>query len=459
MKKVLLTLAACAAFFGFANAGEIVIMDPATLTGGLADSVVDIGGTKYLKVTVNEWNTYLTIPEVEIPANVTKIQFKSKYDPGSSGYTVAQSNIFVKVVSSDWAKTLLATNTPSSADIKDYELAAAGGLTSGVLQLAAQETSGWNPVKGGIFYIGKITGISTDLVIAEPPVTYNVSKTATAIEIDALEDDAMANVAKAEIKNVALGTVASTADNSGFFKAMYDDKNLYLYVEVTDDDPIAYGDATQPWNNDGIEIFVDAKDRRYVGGARISSEQHQLRINLDRYYTGTEILSMDQSGLGTTDTMTAATYKDNAAYYIEAAIPWKGICTATDVDATKIGDGFKMCFEISVLDASAKDTRKSILNWANNTGTDVAYASNQYYGRLVLGSGSTSVGSVSKVSDIAYSRASNLLKFASASSVNVYDITGKLVIKAANVSSVSTSSLNNGVYVVVAGNERLKFIK
>ncbi len=459
MKRILLTLAACAAFFGFANAGETVIMDPATLTGGLADSVVDIGGTKYLKITVNEWNTTITIPEVEVPADATKLTFQAKYDAGSSGFTAEQTNLFIKIVNADWSKTLIEKGSAATADFSAYDLAATGGLTASIIQFAGQETTGWSAVKGGVVYIGKITAISTTLVVAEPPVTYNVVKTATAIEIDALEDDVMANVAKAEITNVALGTVANPADNSGFFKAMYDENNLYLYVEVTDDDPVQYADATQPWNNDGIEIFVDAKDRRYVGGARISAEQHQLRINLDRFYTGTEILSMDQSGLGTTDTMTAMTFKDNAAYYIEAAIPWKGICNGTDVDASKIGEGFKMCFEISILDASAKDTRKSILNWANNSGADKAYESNQYYGRFVLGSGGTGVATVAKASGITYSRANNLLKFANASSANVYDITGKLVIKAANVSSISTSSLNNGVYVVVAGNERLKFIK
>jgi hypothetical protein len=54
---------------------------------------------------------------------------------------------------------------------------------------------------------------------------------------------------------------------------------------------------------------------------------------------------------------------------------------------------------------------------------------------------------------------SNSIEFANTvKEVNVYSITGQLMLKARNVNQISTSALKSGVYFVVAGNEKAKFV-
>jgi len=53
----------------------------------------------------------------------------------------------------------------------------------------------------------------------------------------------------------------------------------------------------------------------------------------------------------------------------------------------------------------------------------------------------------------------NSIEFAKmAKEVNVYSITGQLMVKARNVNAISTSALKSGVYFVVADGEKAKFV-
>ncbi len=461
MRKKIFTFFTGLFLIGAINAAETVIFDPAS-PGSLADSIVQIGGKPYLKVQVNGWNTTLTLPAVvTIPADVTHVTFEAKVDPNGCGFTNDQLNLFIKVTNSDWSKDFNGGKT-STADFSSYKLGAAGGFDAAILQFACQETSGWNAVVGAVIYIGKISVIKEEMQVAEPPVTITIPKVA-AIEIDGIEDDSFANLSENKIDKVAQGTVADENDNSGYFKAAWDETNLYLLVDITDNDPTSYGNATKSWENDGIEMFVDAKDRRYVGGARISAEQHQLRINYDRMDENNEMVA-DQDGLGD-HKMTIAQLAGGTGFTFEIAIPWAGIFNGCYDDpvaaaAENVKAGYQMAFEISILDADQVDHRKSILNWANNTGEDKAYTTNQYYGRIILGEGVGVKNISEKISNIYYSSASQLVKFYNpAKEVAVYDITGKVVLKARNVNQLNVSTLRSGMYMIVADNESVKIVK
>jgi hypothetical protein len=54
--------------------------------------------------------------------------------------------------------------------------------------------------------------------------------------------------------------LSGPGDCEGHFKAMWDSDNLYLLVDVTDDS--LKNDGGDFWNNDGIEIFIDADNSK-----------------------------------------------------------------------------------------------------------------------------------------------------------------------------------------------------
>lgn len=74
------------------------------------------------------------------------------------------------------------------------------------------------------------------------------------------------------IKNIISGVVNNMNDCFGTFKLMWDINNLYILVKITDDTLI--NESTEPWKDDGIEIFIDggneklnsydANDRHYI---------------------------------------------------------------------------------------------------------------------------------------------------------------------------------------------------
>ena len=55
------------------------------------------------------------------------------------------------------------------------------------------------------------------------------------------------------------GPLSGPADLSVFWKGLWDDTNLYLYAEVTDD--VIVSDDSCNYEDDGIEFYIDAQER------------------------------------------------------------------------------------------------------------------------------------------------------------------------------------------------------
>ncbi len=455
-----------------------VLMDPATLdVSTLPDGmeVVDLNGEKVLKVTLDGWNTTLPIPAFDMGKNNT-MTFKASYDPGTSGIDNANGQLFVQAMGESGALWAV-TENPAPSDLTELSGDAKSGSTVTGLQLAVQETSGnWDAVIGGIMYLGKVTVSYEEAQLADPPATTTLafSSIAKDIDIDGLYDDAYDASPVNVVDRVAvndLGGDISKDDSYGEWMAVGDLDNFYFYIEINDDDMIDMDpSSTQPWMNDGIELFMDIQDRRYVGGARISGEQHQFRINL-----GTKSPLHGDAGDGVTNGMDAffgdndttdieyAIVKGSLSYTIEARIPWatwfrtnsNTSQEALDAVAGGLTKDKKVAFEVSILDANAPDGRKSILNWANNTGTDVAYQTNEYWGEISF-TGDWPVGIREKFDrnelGLYPNPASNQITVTmnNASNIQIYNMLGsKVMDKELNgLSTVNISDLINGVYIV-----------
>lgn len=107
----------------------------------------------------------------------------------------------------------------------------------------------------------------------QPPAKVNVCKANAVPVIDGQEDCSWKDLAEQPIENLLVGSTVSTADISGFFKVKWNASSLFLYVEVTDDLLVNDTPGATPWNNDGIELFLDGNNAK---GTTYDANDHQL---------------------------------------------------------------------------------------------------------------------------------------------------------------------------------------
>lgn len=149
-----------------------VILDPATYTGAMGPgfSIVTIDGTKYFKVALDSWNTYMAFPDYTFPAGKNAFKAAVKYEAGTSGAVLDGLGAFLKFSTSGWAE-IGAGRTAVGTTFADQvvTLAANEGNVAGVFQVAVQDANnGYNPVSGDYLYIGKIMAVTT------APITFVV---------------------------------------------------------------------------------------------------------------------------------------------------------------------------------------------------------------------------------------------------------------------------------------------
>jgi len=135
------------------------------------------------------------------------------------------------------------------------------------------------------------------------------------------------------------------------FKACWDEKNLYLLVNITDPTPMKNELAGENlWNSDGIEIFIGGEkldqagpllftDRQILIGGGKSGQFHVVNASAQPQIETCVAPSVDGKG-----------------YTIEAAIPW----TAMDI---KPKEGMELLFDIGVDDSADGKGRRCQLMW------------------------------------------------------------------------------------------------
>ncbi len=439
-----------------------VLFDPATFTGSLPAGmeIVDEGGTKLLKVTVDEWNTTLDIDAFNMGDN-NFWSFQAKLDPGTSGTTIDTINTFVGANYSGGQFTIGAA---SSATLITYEGDATHDVTVTQLQIAAQKSAGsWPALSGAIIYLGKITVSYVQPEAAPPKNTYNVPYIPLTDYVDAdgivAPDEFWKDVDTANVDRQALPADLTPVitDSKGTMKLAWTEDYLYVLVVADDATPISYPAAsTMPWENDGAELFVDMKNRRFVGQKRITSEQHQLRFNLGRtdadttaiMFAGAEkvIWGMQVGGSG---------------WRLEAQIPWANMCNgsvaAADINAfvaDSIKAGKKVGWEVSIINANAADTRNSIMNWANDQHADMAYNTNEFWGEITLIGGPTAIKTNTVNQLKVYPNPAGEMIYIANSNISSYkilDISGKVVAEGLYLNNgINISKLQNGMYFLNA---------
>ena len=155
-------------------------------------------------------------------------------------------------------------------------------------------------------------------------------------------------------------TMKDNGTASGVAKAMWDEENLYVMVEVQD--PVLNNDSGNAHEQDGVEIFVDetnCKASRYQEGMG----QYRISYENDQTFNGTGIQEGFESYARIVD----------GGYVIEAKIPFKTVDPAAN---DKIG------FDVQINDANADGTRQDIVMWYDETGN--SWQSGANWGEVTL---------------------------------------------------------------------------
>jgi hypothetical protein len=268
---------------------------------------------------------------------------------------------------------------------------------------------------------------------------------------------------------------STTNDMTGKFQLTYDNNCLYLVEEINDATANSDTSITNSYERDCSEVFI-SMDMDTVGtGNKYHDGVWQLRKQRGPEEGGVDgnngkVGSGDNWNV--TPMTTSAKFKAlssgaSSPYILEWAIPWDSLCyNLVGADSTKVGlvawGGKEFWFDIAIADntTGASSGRSDQKYWNNNT--DGQWNNVSLFGKVTL---KVAVPTGEVVVKSATYKASSIriklqsIEFTNTTDVNVYDITGKLVIKANNVNSISTAALKSGVYVVTANDETKKFIK
>jgi len=490
-------------------ASGTVVFDPAEYTAVEGYDIVEIGGAKYAKfVTDGTWEQTFDLVKPYVNKEFNKVKTTMIVKPGTSKYTADQMNGSVQFCLNGGAAAGFFTGIEVSETgvevVRDYD----GSLLEYIQAFAQETTEPWGTVEGAEVYIGKVEAFyeepkpAAETKVAKVQYVANADFAADGQQGDAFwealysdseiesEDGNVINriavddTKKFTVTDAEKHEVQENANSYGHWIAGWDMTNLYLWVEVVDDNALklntlyelekddietldAAGAAT--WMNDCVELFLDFNNQRIEGSSR-GAQQYQLRFNYGIQgpaygTTNGVIMSSTVFGEGSNDTTNIqfATNSVAGGWVLEVAVPWatlmrKSTNTNADVVAAlaaggQLYDGKRVAMEISIADAEAKDGRNSILNWANPTGEDQAYNTAEFWGEIELaGSGITSVNESAAASLNVYPNPANDVLYVGLSdvtSVSIYNVAGALV-KVAGEATVNVADLNAGLYVVKA---------
>lgn len=472
MRKLIFTLMLGAFLLPVSKATVILDPNDANTYGTLPDGVtiVDTLGKKAFRIVLNGWS--LTIPTkatvnlgTDTYIHYYEIQKADQAYGEAKTLTLANSNVFVQPMLVDGTGGACSVSGTPEVDTKwNYMNGSnAGGKDINGVQIALQDKGdSWNAVTGPVIYLSTIETID-ELVLetTSPKTFYDVNFTEEIITIDG-DGSEYESATSANIDRFASSGASDVKGATGTMKLLWDADYLYVQADVTDATVVDYpAESTQPWMNDGVEVFADVKNR-YLVNKRLSSAQPQIRFNVLRKTKDGVKDSCDYGGLADAiPAMSWAFKKVSGGYGFEAQIPWSGLIALAVKESNResflvdsITAGKNIAFEISILDCSVADSRSSIVNWSNNTGKDVAYLTTENYGQLTLKGGNTAVKYASASAFRMYPNPASSVVTISAKnlrSIEVVNVSGQVVAKqiaSSDNATVGVAGMKAGMYFV-----------
>lgn len=207
----------------------------------------------------------------------------------------------------------------------------------------------------------KILVLALVLVFATTMTALADTRTTKAVKGSAKIDGEIESAWKAA-EQVAIDLVTGSPTATAVARTMWDEKNLYILVEVKDD---VLDDANaNAWEKDSVEIYIDQNNAKT---ATYEDDDIQFRVNYKN-----ETSSGGAYYEAVKDSIQTAAKTVDGGWMAEVAIPWS---TLEAKEGTVIG------FDLQINDA--KDgSRAGMLKW--NDTTDTAWNNTSVFGNLEL---------------------------------------------------------------------------
>ncbi len=191
-----------------------------------------------------------------------------------------------------------------------------------------------------------------------------IQRTLKAPKIDGKMDKIWNSIPAEGLNNVILGERNSIYDISATFKAIWDDNNLYIIIQVIDD--IKSDKGSTDYNQDGIEIYIDSDNNK--------SQYYENDEFMFRYNWNKNIMQIEK-----TEIKAKIIYDqintDNG-YNIEIALPWKVISCSPKT-------GKFIGFDLHINDNDGNE-RECKITWKAKR--DNSHRSPSVFGTIKLGS-------------------------------------------------------------------------
>ena len=186
--------------------------------------------------------------------------------------------------------------------------------------------------------------------------------------IDGSKESAWTGVDMDIAKN-NLGTVTSDADLSGTWSALWDNDNLYVIVEVTDDQ--LTDDSETWWKDDVVEVYIDADNSK---STTYDANDFQYVFEWNGGILETKSNATTNVEYSITDV--------SSGYVVEAKFPWSTL-GVTPAESDLLG------IEIMLNDDDDGGEREGKKAWYGTD--DVAWSDPSTFGELILNSSSAPV--------------------------------------------------------------------
>ncbi|MGA2677845.1 MAG: sugar-binding protein [Sedimentisphaerales bacterium] len=193
-----------------------------------------------------------------------------------------------------------------------------------------------------------------------------IKQTPVAPVIDGVADAAWSVADKIKLTNVLYKPISSPNDLSADFKTMWDQNNLYLFVDVIDD--VLKNDAVEPYENDSVEVFIDATNSK---SASYGPTDYSYIFVWDK--TSPKIYEQKQNRI---EGVQYAMVTTSTGYQLEVKFPWSTL-------GTKPRTGAKIGLDVQVNDNDSGGKRDKKLTW--HATQDNAWENPQAFGNAELG--------------------------------------------------------------------------
>ncbi len=242
------------------------------------------------------------------------------------------------------------------------------------------------------------------------------------VDVDGQMDATWSAAPAYSFPNLLLGTVASTNDLSGTWRTLWNQTNLYVFVEVTDN-VLTNDSGTDWWDDDLVEVYLDVNNSKGASYDGTNDYQYVFRWN------NPVVL---ETKLTRTQAVVVARAATTNGYRLEIKFPW----TTLGLYPT---NGARIGLDVMLNDDDNGGARERKLAW--HGATDQAYLNPSLFGVAKL----LPVPPTMSITTSADSLA--LVCSADANCFNLYSATN-LTSPAAWTHATNTPLFTNGLWVV-----------